>query len=119
VLEHALNALAQRATVPVELESSLPARLPEAVEAAAYFAVSEGLTNVARYAGASRAVVKVAQHDGHLDVVIDDDGVGGASLGGGSGLQGLRDRLAALDGTLEIESEPGSGTRLRARLPVP
>jgi PAS domain S-box-containing protein len=117
-LGHALRALAQRAAVPVELEVTLPEeRLPMAVEAAAYFAVSEALTNVARYADASQACVSVEQRDGQLLVTVDDDGVGGADPGGGSGLQGLRDRLAALNGTLEIESRPGEGTRLRARLP--
>jgi signal transduction histidine kinase len=117
-LEHALRALVQRAAVPVELETALPdERLPMAVEAAAYFAVSEALTNVARYAEASQASVSVAKHDGHLDVTVDDDGVGGATLGAGSGLEGLRDRLAALNGTLDIESAPGEGTQLRARLP--
>jgi PAS domain S-box-containing protein len=117
-LEHALRALVGRAAVPVELETALPAeRLPMAVEAAAYFAVSEALTNVARYAEASQACVRVEKQDGHLDVTVDDDGVGGATLGAGSGLEGLRDRLAALNGTLDIESPLGEGTQLRARLP--
>jgi PAS domain S-box-containing protein len=118
-LEHALQALAQRAAVPVEMEIDIPAeRLPMAVEAAAYFAVSEALTNVARYAGASEARVSVVQTDGRLDVTIRDDGVGGAALGAGSGLEGLRDRVAALNGTLAIESAPGNGTQVRARLPL-
>jgi PAS domain S-box-containing protein len=119
-LEHALRALAQRAGVPVELETVLPADpLPSALEAAAYFAVSEALTNVVKYAEASHASVRVALDDGHLDVRVQDDGIGGAApgSGSGSGLQGLRDRLAALDGTLEIDSPPGQGTTLRARLP--
>ena len=117
-LDHALQALANRAVVPVELDASLPAaRLPMAVEAAAYFVVSEALTNVAKYARASHASVCVEVCDGYLDVTVDDDGVGGADPGAGSGLQGLRDRLAAVNGTLEIESRHGSGTRLRARLP--
>jgi PAS domain S-box-containing protein len=117
-LEHALRALAQRAAVPVELATELPAqRLPRAVEAAAYFAVSEALTNVARYADASQAWVRVEERDGRLDVTIRDDGVGGAGLGDGSGLEGLRDRLAAMNGTLEVDSPPGAGTRLQARLP--
>jgi len=73
---------------------------------------------VARYAGASEARVRVAQDDGHLDVSVGDDGVGGATLGAGSGLEGLRDRVAALNGTLIVESVPGSGTRLLARLPL-
>ena len=118
-LTHALRALAQRAGVPVELDTDLPADpLPMAVEAAAYFAVSEALTNVARYAEASHASVRVALGEGSLDVRVRDDGIGGATPGSGSGLQGLRDRLAALDGTLEIDSPPGHGTTLRARLPA-
>jgi PAS domain S-box-containing protein len=117
-LEHALRALAQRAAVPVELHTSLPdERLPLAVEAAAYFAVSEALTNVARYAQASHASVSAEELDGQLSVTVDDDGIGGADFGAGSGLQGLRDRLAALNGTLAIESGTAGGTRLRAELP--
>jgi PAS domain S-box-containing protein len=117
-LEHALRALAQRAAVPVQLDAVLPAeRLPMAIEAAAYFAVSEALTNVARYARASQAVVRVRERDGHLHVSVRDDGVGGADPSVGSGLQGLRDRLAALDGTLAIDSRPDNGTEVRARLP--
>ncbi len=117
-LEHALCALAQRAAVPVELDTALPEeRLPMAVEATAYFAVSEALTNVAKYALASQARVSVEERDGHLEVTVDDDGVGGADPSAGSGLQGLRDRLAALNGTLMIDSRPGNGTQLRARLP--
>ena len=118
-LEHALRALVQRAAVPVELETALPEeRLSLAVEAAAYFVVSEALTNVARYAGATQAGVRVEERDGQLGVTVVDDGVGGADAGAGSGLQGLRDRLAALNGTLEIDSRPGHGTQLRARLPA-
>jgi signal transduction histidine kinase len=118
-LEHALRALVGRASVPVELETALPEQpLPLAVQAAAYFAVSEALTNVARYAEATHACVRVVVPDGHLEVLVEDDGVGGAAPGSGSGLQGLRDRLAALDGTLVIESPPGKGTQLRARLPT-
>ena len=114
----ALRALAGRAGLPVQLETVLPAeRLPTAVEAAAYFAVSEALTNVARYAEASHASVGVDERDAELVVTIVDDGVGGADPSGGSGLQGLRDRLAAVNGTLDIDSRPGEGTRLRARLP--
>ncbi|HYH90085.1 MAG TPA: PAS domain-containing protein [Solirubrobacteraceae bacterium] len=117
-LEHGLRAVAQRAAVPVELETALPEeRLPMAVEAGAYFVVSEALTNVDRYAEASRATVRVEERDGHLDVSVEDDGIGGADAAAGSGLQGLRDRLAALNGTLEIDSPPGHGTRLHARLP--
>ena len=118
-LEHALRALVGRTPMPVAFEAALPEqRLPEAVEAAAYFAISEALTNVVRYADASCATVSISERDGVLDISVDDDGVGGADAnGGGSGLQGLRDRLAVLDGTLEIESAPGNGTHLRARIP--
>ena len=118
-LEHALRALAQRSAVPVELVTALPAdRLPMAVEAAAYFVVSEALTNVARYAGAGQAWVSVEQRDGHVDVAIRDDGVGGADSALGSGLQGLRDRLEAMNGTLEVHSPQGAGTMVHARLPA-
>src|SRR5215218_9170634 len=117
-LEHALRALAQRAAVPVELAAALPGRLPMAVEAAAYFVASEALTNVARYADASQAWVGVEERAGELEVTIRDDGRGGAELGAGSGLQGLRDRVSAMNGTLEIESPPGAGTTVCARLPA-
>jgi len=118
-LEHALRAVAQRCPVPVELGTRLPgARLPSHVEAAAYFVVSEGLTNVARYAEASQAWVSVDEGDGQVVVTIRDDGVGGAQLDGGSGLQGLRDRVSAVNGTLDIDSPPGAGTRLMAELPT-
>jgi PAS domain S-box-containing protein len=118
-LEHALSALALRASVPVELHTELPAqRLPMAVESAAYFTVCEALTNVARYAQASRAWVLVGRDDGHLEVEVGDDGIGGATVGGGSGLQGLRDRVAAVSGTLDVASCAGSGTVVRARLPI-
>jgi PAS domain S-box-containing protein len=117
-LEHALRALAQRSVVPVELATELPAeRLPMAVEAAAYFVASEALTNVARYAEASQAWVSVEARAGHVEVTIRDDGAGGAELGSGSGLQGLRDRLEAMNGTLALDSPPGEGTRIHARLP--
>jgi PAS domain S-box-containing protein len=118
-LAHALSSLARRAAVPVELRVALPdERLPIPVEAAAYFTVCEALTNVAKYARASRAWVVAERQDGHLDVEVGDDGVGGADLDAGSGLQGLRDRVAAVSGTLEVASRPGAGTILRARLPI-
>jgi PAS domain S-box-containing protein len=114
-LAYALSSLANRATVPVELTVALPdERLPILIEAAAYFTVCEALTNVAKYAQATRAWVTVELHPSELRVVVGDDGVGGVA----SGLQGLRDRIAAVNGTLQIESAAGSGTVLRARLPV-
>ena len=118
-LEHALSSLVHRAAVPVDLRVALPAaRLPISVEAAAYFTVCEALTNIAKYAHASRAWVDVERRDGHLDVEVGDDGLGGADFDSGSGLQGLRDRVAAVTGTLEMASPPGAGTVLRVRLPI-
>jgi signal transduction histidine kinase len=88
------------------------------VEVAVYFVVSEALANVAKYAHASGASIRVAQEDGQAVVVVADDGVGGADPQQGSGLRGLADRVEALDGRLHIESEPGEGTTIRAEFPV-
>ena len=118
-LARALTGLVNRATVPVELRSTLPEeRLPMPVESAAYFTVCEGLTNIAKYAEADRAWVTIARRGDQLDVEVGDDGVGGAGFGAGSGLEGLRDRIEAVNGTLHVDSRPGHGTVLRARLPV-
>ena len=116
-LKPALEALAARSPVPVEL------RVPEqrfapGVEAALYFTAAEALTNVAKYARATRATVSVEQRDRVLVAEIADDGVGGADPRAGSGLRGLADRLAAAGGTLETHSPCGGGTRLRAHVPV-
>jgi signal transduction histidine kinase len=116
-LPTALETLASRAPVPVELEKLPDERLPEAVELAAYFVVAEGLTNVAKYANATHATVGVARENGRLVVEVTDDGVGGADPEIGSGLRGLADRLAVLEGRLEIDSERGRGTTLRAQIP--
>jgi signal transduction histidine kinase len=117
-LERALSSLADRAPVPVALRTELSERLAMPIEAAAYFVVAEALTNVAKHAHASRAWVHVHEDDGCLRVEIGDNGAGGADLRPGSGLQGLRDRVAAVNGTLIINSQPGAGTILRARLPI-
>ncbi len=118
-LERALTILAGHATVPVELRIALPnPRLAMPVEAAAYFTVCEALTNVAKHARATHAWVNVEPLNGHLGVEVGDDGAGGADRRAGSGLQGLRDRIAAVNGTLTIDSQPGAGTILRARLPI-
>ena len=118
-LERALTSLADHAPVPVELRVALPnPRLALPVEAAAYFTVCEALTNVAKHARATRAWVIVEPLDGHLGVEVGDDGAGGADRHAGSGLQGLRDRVAAVNGTLTINSQPGAGTILQARLPI-
>jgi signal transduction histidine kinase len=115
----AVEALAHRAPLPVEV-GELPAQdLPEQVELAAYFVVSEALTNVAKYASATRASVTMTESNGRLAVEISDDGVGGADLGLGTGLRGLTDRLAAIEGELEVDSRPGRGTAVRASIPCP
>jgi signal transduction histidine kinase len=117
-LAPALDALVARAPVPVSLESGDIEGLPAPVETAAYFVVSEALANVAKYAGAGHATVALRRANGRLTVEVADDGVGGADAAAGSGLRGLADRLAALDGTLSLESPAGCGTRLRAEIPV-
>jgi signal transduction histidine kinase len=103
--------------VPVTLDAGGEQRLPPPVESAAYFVVSEALANVAKYAQASRADVTVKREDGRVTVEVADDGVGGADAARGSGLRGLADRVAALDGTLALDSPQGGGTRLRAEIP--
>jgi signal transduction histidine kinase len=113
----AVEALAHRAPIPVKL-GELPARrYPEHVEVAAYFVVSEALTNVAKYAAASQASIAVMQDNGLLKVEVNDDGAGGAKLEHGTGLQGLATRLESIDGRLDVESEPGRGTTVRASIP--
>jgi signal transduction histidine kinase len=116
-LDAALETLARRAPLPVELNRKAHERLPESIELAAYFVVSEALTNVAKYADASHATVNVARHDGKLLVEVADDGVGGADPDNGTGLRGLADRLAVIEGRLEVVSPPGHGTTIKARIP--
>jgi signal transduction histidine kinase len=113
----ALHALAERAPLPVDLHQMPEDRLPPAVEAAAYFVVAESLTNVAKYSSAQHASVRVGRRDGFAVVEVSDDGVGGADPAAGTGLRGLADRLAALDGRLEVQSPPGGGTVIRANIP--
>jgi PAS domain S-box-containing protein len=115
----ALEMLAGRASIPVELCTELDAPLPRAVEAAAYYIVAEALTNTSKYACASRVRVSVTRANGTAAVDVADDGLGGADPPRGSGLRGLADRIEALGGTLELESPPGAGTTLRARIPCP
>ncbi|MGH3081245.1 MAG: GAF domain-containing protein [Gaiellaceae bacterium] len=116
-LAPALESLAGRSPLPVDLELPQGERLPRRVEAAAYYVVSEALANVAKYAGASCVTVKVAQENGYAVVQVVDDGVGGADPKRGSGLRGLIDRVEALDGTLSVHSRLGEGTRIRAEFP--
>jgi PAS domain S-box-containing protein len=117
-LPAALEALAARAPVPVELSTNLEDRLPAPVEAAAYFVVAEALTNVAKYASATEVRVSAERNDGRVVVEVSDDGVGGADPTRGSGLRGLADRVEALDGRLDVQSTEGGGTRVRAEIPV-
>jgi signal transduction histidine kinase len=121
VLEHgldtALQSLAMRATIPVQVSCELDVRLPAAVELAAYFVVSEGLTNIAKYAQASAATVHVARRGENAVIGVSDDGIGGADGAHGSGLRGLSDRVEALGGQLEVHSPPGGGTVLTAAFP--
>jgi signal transduction histidine kinase len=114
----ALKGLARRSAVPVRLDVLVEGRLPEPVEIAAYYVVSEALTNAAKHADASAAEVQVAAGDGVLHVRIRDDGRGGAGFGRGSGLVGLRDRVEALGGRLSLHSPPGAGTTMEITLPV-
>jgi PAS domain S-box-containing protein len=118
----ALRVLARRSAIPVELElgSGLEAeaRLPEPIEVAAYFVASEALANAAKHAQASHIEVSLAMRQDTLVLSICDDGVGGADLGGGSGLTGLVDRVEALDGSIQVSSRAGEGTRVTAELPV-
>jgi signal transduction histidine kinase len=114
----ALEALAGRAPIAVELAEVPEEPLPEAIEAAAYFVVAEALTNVVKYAHASQATVRVSRNNGNAVVEVADDGIGGADPGRGSGLSGLADRVSALDGSMELDSPAGAGTRLRAEIPV-
>jgi signal transduction histidine kinase len=116
-LQTAVEALARRASIPVNVHGAVPDRLPDPIELAAYFVVSEALTNVAKHALPTEASVVLEQESGVLCVTVIDDGVGGARITAGSGLAGLRDRLDALDATLAIESRPGQGTTIRAELP--
>jgi signal transduction histidine kinase len=116
-LQAALQGLASRASLPVELAGLPDERLPAGVEAATYYLVAEALTNVAKYAQASIASVRVTRENGHVLVEIVDDGIGGADPSRGSGIRGLADRVEALDGRLDVESPPGAGTRIRAEIP--
>ena len=114
----AIAAIADRSPVPVDIVEVPADRPSRAAETTAYFTVSEALTNVAKYAQATRATVRIAAEDGTLVVEVRDDGIGGAAAGTGSGLSGLSDRVGAIDGTLTVTSPPGEGTLVRAVLPL-
>jgi signal transduction histidine kinase len=116
-LAAAAEALGNRSPVPVTVDAMLGRRPPPVVESAAYFVVAESLTNVAKHAPEARAAVTIRLDGDSLDVTVADDGPGGADLAAGSGLEGLRRRVAALDGGMEVASPPGEGTRIEVRLP--
>jgi signal transduction histidine kinase len=116
-LPAAVESLADRSRLPIGVAADFDARLPGPVETAAYFVVSESLANVAKYAHASRAQVRLSRRNGTLRVEVLDDGVGGADLSQGSGLRGLADRVAAMRGSFRVETPPGGGTRVLAEIP--
>jgi signal transduction histidine kinase len=113
----ALEALVARSPVPARLSAGPSARLPQPIETTAYLVVSEALANARRHAAASNVLITVENRDDTLIVTVSDDGAGGARVEGGSSLRVLSDRVAALDGRLEIDSPAGGGTRLRPELP--
>jgi signal transduction histidine kinase len=117
-LEAALDVLAARTPLRVALETRLPERLPEAVEATAYYVASEALANVVKHARAESVSVRAGRVDGCAVIEVEDDGTGRADPERGSGLAGLRDRVATLSGRFAVESAPGRGTLVRAELPV-
>ncbi|MEU7281893.1 sensor domain-containing protein [Streptomyces sp. NPDC045431] len=116
-LEAAVADAADRSVVPVDVDVELPGRLPQAVEAAAYFVVCETLANIAKHSGATRARVTGGHRDGRLSLEVHDDGRGGADASAGSGLTGLADRVSVLDGRLSLSSPPGGPTLLRVEFP--
>jgi signal transduction histidine kinase len=117
-LSPALKALGRRSPVRVKLNMGFEQRLPEHVEVAAYYIVSEALTNTSKHANATRVWVSLRVETDMLRLSIRDDGVGGADSNRGSGLTGLRDRIEALGGRIKIESPPGSGTLLEVEIPI-
>jgi signal transduction histidine kinase len=114
----ALRALARRLDAPIELDLRTARRFPPATEVAAYYVVSESLTNAAKHAGASVVRVELEEAGGSLSISIRDDGVGGADFARGSGLVGLKDRAEALGGRISVDSPPGGGTAIRVELPL-
>jgi signal transduction histidine kinase len=116
-LAAALGGLAGRSPVPVEIVETPAERLPAPVESTTYFVIAEALTNVARYSQAGNATVRVARENGMVEVEVSDDGVGGANPAAGTGLRGLGDRVAALDGEFKVSSPAGEGTTVRASIP--
>jgi signal transduction histidine kinase len=116
-LQAAVESLAERSPVPVDVDIDLPGRPPEAIESAAYFIIAEALTNVAKHSGAGHTRVRTRQHGGLLVIEVRDDGTGGADPHKGSGLRGLADRVAVHDGTVKLSSPPGGPTIIRVEIP--
>ena len=114
----AVTALTARTVVPTVLHAGLERRAPAEIEVNAYYVIAEALTNVVKHAHATRAEVRLAGDERGLRVVVADDGVGGATVGGGSGLLGMSDRVSALGGTLTVDSPPQRGTAIRVCLPI-
>jgi signal transduction histidine kinase len=114
----AIKSLARRSTLPVTLDIAAPRRLPETVEVAAYYVVAEALTNAAKHAQASEVIVRINADAGILNLMVRDNGIGGADFGKGSGLIGLKDRVEALAGQLAMSSPAGDGTSLSATIPL-
>jgi signal transduction histidine kinase len=117
-LASALSTLARRSTFPVTLDAAIDCRLPQSVEVAAYYVVAEALSNVAKHAQASQVAVSARSGADQLKVSVHDDGLGGAELGRGSGLIGLKDRVEALGGTIRLASPRGGGTSLHVIIPL-
>ncbi|MCW2962948.1 MAG: domain S-box protein [Actinomycetia bacterium] len=117
-LEPALRVLARRSAVPVDLDLRAVRRLPAPIEVAAYYVVSEALTNAAKHAQASVVNVELDTHDGILQLAISDDGIGGADAAQGSGMVGLSDRIEAVGGTFTVSSPPGDGTHIQVEIPL-
>jgi signal transduction histidine kinase len=115
----AVKTLARRSSVPVGLDLAVDGRLPEPIEVAGYYVIAEALTNVIKHAGATEVMVRVGLDGNELRLEVSDDGVGGATPGGGSGLIGLKDRVEAVSGRLDVVSVTGSGCTVTARIPVP
>nr|WP_296769226.1 GAF domain-containing sensor histidine kinase [Rhodococcus sp. (in: high G+C Gram-positive bacteria)] len=118
-LAPALKTLARRSPVPVSLTATIPDRLPESIEVAAYYVVAEALTNTAKYAEAQSITISASVSGGQLHLTVSDDGCGGADMSAGSGLLGLHDRVAAVGGTLNVASADGEGTCLRVAVDLP
>src|SRR4029079_11775892 len=114
----AVQLLVDRTPLPVEVTADVPERLPAPVEAAIYYVAAESLTSVAKHAEATYVELRVGCGDGAVAIEVADNGAGGAEISGGSGLRGLAARVEALGGGFGVESPPGGGTRVWARIPL-